>query len=507
MPGEDILPQGKETAPLVVEDAAAGAVDRARAEVAEAERRLKQWEKSADTATRATPFPLTIQPALIGGEGAAIILEGVTAELEVGELRNLIYGKMKSKPEPDRQLLFIVSGGQEPLEDETLPIGAYEVGPEVTLHLAMQDGAAAAARRAARVQVRAEENDTWLAGCGIGFLCFILPGPFVACTRQLDEHTEEVRGCAGFIVPFCDTHTEVQGTLVGRRTFVDRCGGRWTECATDCHCCIWGFGAGPFWRCLPTPIFWYTQMFCQALPAMGEGEQRDGSSPPVPRRRPSRCTGDVPLYTPVPSASAVGGGWELYMYAGAWIDNSEATSALQFSANPGGVGELAPHPTSGLAKMPHEEFDARGYTEVLAVDGVGTWALVVRQDGGRIPASDAFGAATPGYRVTFNDGHSFNTARSPVDRRGSDGIGGPFYDDETNSGHMHNFMMMYIGSATYPNRGGVTGNEPGNIGDGRAWQTDRAAVLPGHDDYQDPALDHYTFGAGNGISIWAWYGR
>ena len=59
MPGEGILPQGRETAPLVVEDAAAGAVDRARAEVAEAERRLMQWEKSADTATRATPFPLT----------------------------------------------------------------------------------------------------------------------------------------------------------------------------------------------------------------------------------------------------------------------------------------------------------------------------------------------------------------------------------------------------------------------------------------------------------------
>ena len=158
MPGEDILPQGRETAPLVVEDAAAGAVDRARTEVAEAERRLMQWEKSADTATRATPFPLTIQAALIGGEDAAIILEGVTAHLGVGELRKLIHDKMKSKPEPDRQRLFIVDGGQEPLEDETLPIGVYAVGPEVTLHLAMQDGAAAAARREARENVRAHER-------------------------------------------------------------------------------------------------------------------------------------------------------------------------------------------------------------------------------------------------------------------------------------------------------------------------------------------------------------
>ena len=44
------------------------------------------------------------------------------------------------KPEatPDRQRLFIAKGAQEPLADETLPIGAYGVLPGVaTRHLAM----------------------------------------------------------------------------------------------------------------------------------------------------------------------------------------------------------------------------------------------------------------------------------------------------------------------------------------------------------------------------------
>ena len=62
----------------------------------------------------------------------------------------LFGDKMKSAPEPDQQRLFVIAGGgQEPLEDETLPIGAYKVGPGVTLHLAMQDAARTASRRAA----------------------------------------------------------------------------------------------------------------------------------------------------------------------------------------------------------------------------------------------------------------------------------------------------------------------------------------------------------------------
>ena len=149
---------------------------KARAEVAEAERKLREWRnkfwdsKASVWQSRRVhnghvlivvpPFTLAIQPfAIVDGE-EEIELKGVTEELEVGELRALIHEKMKSKPEPDRQRLFIVgvtvAGGQEPLEDETLPIGAYKVGPGVTLCLAMQDGAAAAARRTARARARAE---------------------------------------------------------------------------------------------------------------------------------------------------------------------------------------------------------------------------------------------------------------------------------------------------------------------------------------------------------------
>ena len=149
--------------PLVDPAAAAMEKQKARAEVAEAERKLREWRQSrrvhnGHVLIVVPPFTLAIQPfAIVDGE-EEIELKGVTELLEVGELRALIHEKMKSKPEPDRQRLFIVgvAGGQEPLEDETLPIGAYKVGPGVTLCLAMQDGAAAAARRTARARARAE---------------------------------------------------------------------------------------------------------------------------------------------------------------------------------------------------------------------------------------------------------------------------------------------------------------------------------------------------------------
>ena len=71
---------------------------------------------------------------------------------------------------------------------------------------------------------------------------------------------------------------------------------------------------------------------------------------------------------------------------------------------------------------------------------------------------------------------------------------------------MNNFMFMTIPNPEYPNRGGVTGNML-PVANGRDWQRDRAAVLPGHGSYQDHRQDHYNFARGNGLSIWAWYGR
>ena len=216
------------------------------------------------------------------------------------------------------------------------------------------------------------------------------------------------------------------------------------------------------------------------------------------------------LYDPVPSHPTIGGRrWELYLYAGSSPDNGAASSALAYRNNPGGYGTLDPHPTDGLAKMAHATFDERCFREILAVDGVGTWAYITKSDGGCIPASDAFGPARHGYDVQFNDGHSFPSAPSPIARRGGNTqyTGGPIYDDELGSGHMSNFMLMCInGGCSYPNRGGVTGNQP--TGNGRSnWQDNRASMLPGRVAYQNPNLNHYNFANGNGLSIWAWYGR
>ena len=144
---------GGEAEPGPEEDPAA----RAEREVAEAEQLLRAWEAgSARETGAATPFALTVQP-VIGGEEAAITLEGVTSTMSTAELHERVQKEMESKPEPDEQRLFIIDGGKGPLRDETLPIGAYGVVAGETLHLAMRDGRAAAARRAARARLRAAQ--------------------------------------------------------------------------------------------------------------------------------------------------------------------------------------------------------------------------------------------------------------------------------------------------------------------------------------------------------------
>eukprot|EP01045_Picozoa_sp_COSAG04_P019408 COSAG04_NODE_1880_length_5315_cov_3.233704_3_plen_348_part_00 len=159
-PPESVPPQrrasGAEIAPLV--DGAAAAAEpeedpaaRAKREVAEAEELLRQWEAGERDEA---PFDLTVK-SMIGGEEAAVTLEGVSSKMSVSELHERVEKEMESKPTPDEQRLFIVDGDKGPLRDETLPIGAYGVVAGVTLHLAMRDGKAAAARREARVEVRA----------------------------------------------------------------------------------------------------------------------------------------------------------------------------------------------------------------------------------------------------------------------------------------------------------------------------------------------------------------
>merc|ERR1711960_119645 len=103
------------------------------------------------------PFDLTIQP-VVSGEDAVIELSGVTAAMPVSELLDLIHAE-KPEATPDRQRLFIAKGAQEPLADETLPIGVYGVAEGVALHMAMRDEKAAAARRELRAQLREEQRE------------------------------------------------------------------------------------------------------------------------------------------------------------------------------------------------------------------------------------------------------------------------------------------------------------------------------------------------------------
>ena len=139
-----------ETRPLVeAKVAAPGAEPRkdaeqeASEEIARSEALLKAWEQGVGKTTKAKErFDLTVQP-VVSGEDAAIELKGVTAELSVQELMARIHARKKDVT-PDRQRLFIAKGGQQLLEDGTLPSGAYGVLPRVaTLHLAMRDGEAA----------------------------------------------------------------------------------------------------------------------------------------------------------------------------------------------------------------------------------------------------------------------------------------------------------------------------------------------------------------------------
>ncbi len=121
----------------------------AEREVAEAKGRLRQWEASRRDEA---PFDLTVQ-SMIGD--ACVTLKGVTSEMSVAELQALVQAKMATNPTPLMQRLFIADGKQRPLEDETLPIGAYGVVDGVTLHLAPQDVNEAGLRMQLRQEARA----------------------------------------------------------------------------------------------------------------------------------------------------------------------------------------------------------------------------------------------------------------------------------------------------------------------------------------------------------------
>jgi len=189
----------------------------AKAEVAEADRQRDAWERGGGAAASSSaPFDLTVQPT-VGGQEAAITLKGVTANTSVGEIQEMVHAKMESKPKPDEQRLFIVAGAQTPLEDETLPIGIYGVVEGVTLHLAMQDAAAGAARREGRAAVRQERAEAAV----------------VEAMRLEDESEEKRRGRQDCKASACS------------------CLFRWVACA-PCSVCAW---IGGKCGCTPAEIF------------------------------------------------------------------------------------------------------------------------------------------------------------------------------------------------------------------------------------------------------------
>ena len=133
-----------------VEDGADAQLEEARAEVERAARLEEMWRQSGPP--DAAPFALSVQLGVMGGEDAAIELENVTAEMKVADLKAQVCARRRqaspdSTMTPDGVRLLIVEQGQKALEDGDVPVGAYGVARGVTLHLAMQDAAPAAARR------------------------------------------------------------------------------------------------------------------------------------------------------------------------------------------------------------------------------------------------------------------------------------------------------------------------------------------------------------------------
>jgi len=179
---------------------------------------------------------------------------------------------------------------------------------------------------------------------------------------------------------------------------------------------------------------------------------------------------------PVPE---LGGGWEVYMTNGP----QQHKEQLRLGKNKGGCGDLVKpgaNPMSGAHKMAEATFDARGFTEVLAVGNDGSWAHIKRTDGGAIPAADAFkvGAAR-GYELRFSDGT--RRASPGNDPWGAQGNHGPFFVDVAFVGRVEAGQWMWcdaeFGGKSRPRMGKVLGTKGA------------------------------CFADENGGFVWKWYGR
>jgi len=177
-----------------------------------------------------------------------------------------------------------------------------------------------------------------------------------------------------------------------------------------------------------------------------------------------------------PISHPVDQGWELYLVNGP----QQHKNQLRHGASPNGCGNVASNPSSGAHKMSEAVFDARGFTEVLAVGNDGSWVHVNRADARPIPASDAFRVgAAHGYKLRFSNGVQKDSPGNDPWR--AQGNHGPFFVDANIHPGQEGGQWMWCDAEF----GG-----PGRLRMGKILGTKGAC-----------------FADENGGFVWKWYGR
>ena len=129
-----------ETRPLVGATVAApgaepkkDAEQEASEEIARSDAVLRAWGSQRTEVAATTPFALTVQP-LIGGGDAALTLDGVTQDTSTQALKERVQAAHPKHPAPNNQRLTVPQhlahrfGAQIRLEDGELPLGAHGIG-------------------------------------------------------------------------------------------------------------------------------------------------------------------------------------------------------------------------------------------------------------------------------------------------------------------------------------------------------------------------------------------
>ena len=194
---------------------------------------------------------------------------------------------------------------------------------------------------------------------------------------------------------------------------------------------------------------------------------------------PSYCADNMCTDSPseIEPERLEGAPWVLYMYNGE--HNNNHMDDLAIGRNSGGLGDISNLPTDGAHKMAEADFDAYGFTELLAVDGknweqnpAGTWVKTYKQSGATFTAEEAF--ATDASRanddyvtelsgvpdpVPFSNWFSASAYPSSLQSYGPvffdilQGYGWMWSEGDGNTGRTHG-----TGEVTHDSRAGDNGN-------------------------------------------------